>query len=43
MAAKTKGLGRGLDSLIPAMDTKSGKKKDVEIAEKGPETLVKIT
>ena len=43
MAAKAKGLGRGLDSLIPAMDTKPAKKKDVEVAEKGPETLVKIT
>lgn len=43
MAAKAKGLGRGLDSLIPAMDTKPAKKKDAEVAEKGPETLVKIT
>ncbi len=43
MAAKAKGLGRGLDSLIPAMDVKPAKKKDAEVAEKGPETLVKIT
>lgn len=43
MAAKAKGLGRGLDSLIPAMDTKPAKKESVEKAEKGPETLVKIT
>ena len=43
MAAKAKGLGRGLDSLIPAMDTKPVKKESVEKAEKGPETLVKIT
>ena len=43
MAAKTKGLGRGLDTLIPAMDSKPAKKEAVEKAEKGPETLVKIT
>ena len=43
MAAKAKVLGRGLDSLIPAMDTKPAKKKDAEVVEKGPETLVKIT
>lgn len=43
MAAKAKGLGRGLDSLIPAMDVKPAKKKDADVAEKGPETLVKIT
>ena len=43
MAAKAKGLGRGLDSLIPAMDTKPAKKKDAETLDKGPETLVKIT
>lgn len=43
MAAKAKGLGRGLDSLIPAMDTKPEKKKDAETLDKGPETLVKIT
>ena len=43
MAAKAKGLGRGLDSLIPAMDTKPVKKESAEKAEKGPETLVKIT
>ena len=43
MAGKAKGLGRGLDTLIPAMDTKPAKKETVEKAEKGPETLVKIT
>ncbi len=43
MAAKAKGLGRGLDTLIPAMDTKPAKKETAEKAEKGPETLVKIT
>ena len=43
MAGKAKGLGRGLDTLIPAMDTKPAKKENVEKAEKGPETLVKIT
>lgn len=43
MAAKAKGLGRGLDTLIPAMDSKPVKKEAVEKAEKGPETLVKIT
>ncbi len=43
MAGKAKGLGRGLDTLIPAMDTKPAKKEAVDKAEKGPETLVKIT
>jgi len=43
MAAKAKGLGRGLDTLIPAMETKPAKKETAEKAEKGPETLVKIT
>lgn len=43
MAGKAKGLGRGLDTLIPAMDTKPTKKEAIDKAEKGPETLVKIT
>lgn len=43
MAAKAKGLGRGLDSLIPAIDNKGTGKKTVENAEKGPETIVNIT
>jgi len=43
MAGKAKGLGRGLDTLIPAMDSKPVKKETAETAEKGPETLVKIT
>ena len=43
MAAKAKGLGRGLDTLIPTMDTKPAKKESAEKSDKGPETLVKIT
>lgn len=43
MAGKAKGLGRGLDTLIPAMDSKPVKKETVEKKDNGPETLVKIT
>lgn len=43
MAGKAKGLGRGLDTLIPAMDSKPVKKQTTDKPEKGPETLVKIT
>jgi len=43
MAGKAKGLGRGLDTLIPASSSKPVKKEVVESVEKGPETLVKIT
>ncbi len=42
MAGKAKGLGRGLDTLIPTVDSKP-KKESAEKAEKGPETIVKIT
>ncbi|MBQ8247567.1 MAG: ParB/RepB/Spo0J family partition protein [Lachnospiraceae bacterium] len=43
MAGKSKGLGRGLDTLIPAPASKPAKKQVAESVEKGPETLVKIT
>ncbi len=45
MAVKNKGLGKGLDSLIPNVVGEAKAKSEVkqEVSEKGPETLVKIT
>lgn len=43
MAGKAKGLGRGLDTLIPTIDSKPAKKGTDEKVEKGPETIVNIT
>lgn len=46
MAVKGRGLGKGLDSLIPAdsgVKKESTKASTEKAAEKGPETIVKIT
>jgi ParB family chromosome partitioning protein len=44
MAAKARGLGKGLDSLIPAVTEESGQaSKKNNSDEKGTETVVKIT
>lgn len=47
MAGKARGLGKGLDSLIPdkvgEVKTKQGAAETLSKEEKGPETIVKIT
>ena len=45
MAAKARGLGKGLDSLIPNMTASPKKDSKIEdtVSEKGPETIVKLT
>lgn len=46
-APKARGLGKGLDGLIPNMVGETKPKKEIKqeaaVAEKGPETMVKIT
>lgn len=43
MAALKRGLGKGIDSIIPPASEKKSEKTSEKAQEKGPETLVKIT
>ena len=43
MAALKRGLGKGIDSIIPPASEKKNESPVTKVQEKGPETIVKIS